>query len=123
MKTRSCMLISLLVLWSAASPVGQVGLEPSPHAPFLESRQGNHPNGPDRIDHASVSKGANLRCVLVEVYDETHKASTACVVKFGDGDGQKYTLAFNQSMRSPHEGEAYLECLGDKPRRCRIQVN
>jgi len=121
LKTRSCMMISLLVLWSAASPAGQVGSEPAPHTPFLESRQGNHPNGPDLIGHRSVSKGATLQCYLVEVYDETNKASTACVVKFGDG--QKYTLAFHRSMRSPQDGELYLEWLGGKPRRCGLKVN
>jgi hypothetical protein len=121
LKTRLYISIPFLVLYGAASVAGQTDSKPVPRTSFLESRQGNHPYGPDVIDHTSVSKGATLHCDMVEVYDETHKASTACVIRIGGGD--KYTLTFGQVMRSPQEGELYLECLGDKPRRCRLKVN
>jgi hypothetical protein len=121
LKTRLCVLISFLVLCGTASVAGQADTKPVPRASFLESRQGHHPYGPDLIDHAAVSKDATLHCDLVEVYDDTHKASTACIIKFGDGE--KYALTFGQVMRSPQEGELYLECLGDKPRRCGLKVN
>src|SRR5215831_12808878 len=88
---------------------------------LIESRQGNHPNGPDMIGHQKVSHGDILMCMLVEVYDENHQSSTACMIRFGEGP--KHKLAFNESMLVPQDSHAYLECAGDKPRRCMVEVN
>jgi hypothetical protein len=87
---------------------------------YIESLQGNNPGRADTIGHAKVSRGDTLRCTLVGVYDASHQASTACVVRFGNGPW--YTLGLNDSMSAPEESEAYLECAGDKPRRCRVKV-
>lgn len=73
------------------------------------------------IGHGTVSQGDTVPCMLVEVYDESHQSSTACVIRFGDGP--KHTLAFNESLPAPQDSEAHLECAGDKPRRCRVEVN
>lgn len=73
------------------------------------------------IGHASISKDDTLMCMLVEVYDETHTASTACVVKFKDGT--KRVLTHGQFMKSPQDGDVLLECSGHAPRRCMIEVN
>jgi len=60
--------------------------------------------------------------MLVETYDpESQQPSTACVIRFGDG--QKHTLAFKESVPVPQDSETYLECAGDKPRRCEVIVN
>ena len=88
---------------------------------FVESRQGSHPDGPDTIAHASVFQGDILMCMLVEVYDNTHKARTACVVKFKDG--ARHTLNHGESMQLPDDDEFSLECRGRVPRRCMIEVN
>jgi hypothetical protein len=87
----------------------------------IESREGNHPEGPDMIGHAKVSQGDTLMCTLVEVYDESHQSSTACMIRFGGGP--RHTLAFGQSISAPQDSDAYLECAGDKPRRCMGKVN
>jgi len=60
-------------------------------------------------------------CMLVEVYDESDQSSTACMIRFEDGP--KHTLAFNDSMPAPQDSDTYLECAGDKPRRCMVKVN
>jgi hypothetical protein len=73
------------------------------------------------IGRANVSQEDVLMCMLVEVYDETHKASTACVLKFEDGT--KRTLNFGEFMQPPGDGEFSLECRGRVPRRCMIEVN
>jgi hypothetical protein len=73
------------------------------------------------IGHAKVSQGDTVMCMLVELYDESHQSSTACMIRFGDGP--KHTLAFKESMPAPQDSEAYLECAGDKPRRCEVVVN
>jgi hypothetical protein len=57
----------------------------------------------------------------VEIYDDSHRSSTACMVRFGDGP--KRTLAFKESMLTPQDSDADLECAGDKPRRCMVEVN
>jgi hypothetical protein len=113
-------LIPLVVLCSAAS-FGQDEAKPVHPTSFIESRQGNHPDGPDMIGHASVVKDDTLFCMLVEVYDETHTASTACVIKFKDGG--KRTLTQGQFIKSSENGEALLTCSGHVPRRCMIEVN
>jgi hypothetical protein len=113
-------LIQLLVLLSVAPLAAQD--EPRPHpTSFIESRQGNHPDGPDMIGHASVLKDDTLVCMLVEVYDETHTASTACVVKFKDGT--KIVLTHGQFVKLPEDDEISLTCSGRVPRRCVIEVN
>ena len=114
-------LIPLVVLYSTTSLVAQDDPRPIHRTSFIESRQGNHPNGPDMIGHASVSKDDTLLCMLVEVYDETHIASTSCVVKFKDGS--KRTLTSGQFMKSQEDGEMSLACSGRVPRRGMIEVN
>ena len=113
--------ISLLLLCASAILAAQDEIKPVHRTLFVESRQGNHPDGPDMIRHAAVAKDDTLMCMLVEVYDETHKASTACIVNFKNGS--KRTLAFNQFMKVASETEISLECSGDMPRRCMIEVN
>jgi hypothetical protein len=109
------------VLFFAAMPLaGQTAAKPK-RASQIESRQGNHPDGPDQISHGTVASGDTLLCMLVEVYDESHQTSTACVVQFTDGP--KRTLAFDESMTAAQDGEALLECAGDKPGRCAVKVN
>ncbi len=110
----------LLPLLTTVSLAGQTDTGPKPTSLRIESRQGNHPDGPDMIGHRTVSQGDTLLCMLVEVYDESHQSSTACVIRLGDGP--KHTLAFKESMPVPKDTEAYLECAGDKPRRCMVQV-
>lgn len=110
---------TLLLLLAAVSVVGQAKTKPE-RTPYIESRQGNHPDGPDMIGHGTVSEGDTLLCSLVGVRDESHQSSTACVIRFADGP--KHTLAFNESMLAPQDTNVYLECAGDKPRRCEIKV-
>jgi hypothetical protein len=109
---------TLLLLLAAVSVAGQT--KPRPTS-YIESRQGNQPDGPDMIGHRTVSEGDTLLCMLVEVYEESHQSSTDCVIRFADGP--KHRLAFKKSMLAPQDTEAYLECSGDKPRRCMIKVN
>ena len=111
--------LTLLLLLTAISLAGQTQTKPRPTS-FIESREGNHPDGPDMIGHRTISQGDTVLCTLVEVYDESHQSSTSCVIRFGDGP--KHTLAFNESMPVPQDSEVYLECAGDKPRRCLVQV-
>jgi hypothetical protein len=117
---RNCGGLSVLLLVAAVSVAGQTKTKPRPTS-YIESRQGNHPDGPDIIGHATVSQADRLMCMLVEVYDESRQSSTACVVRFGKGP--KHTLALQESMDVPQDSEAYLECAGDKPRRCMVIVN
>ncbi|MGB2607066.1 MAG: hypothetical protein WBC78_25910 [Candidatus Sulfotelmatobacter sp.] len=112
--------LTLLLLLVAVSVAGQTKTKPRPTS-FIESRQGNHPDGPDMIGHGKVSQGDTVMCMLVEVYDESHQSSTACMIRFGDGP--KHTLAFNDSIPAPQDSDACLECAGDKPRRCKVVVN
>jgi len=114
-------LVSLLLICSAASPAEQGEAEPVHPTSFIESRQGNHPNGPDMIGRATISKDDTLMCMLVEVYDETHQAKTACVVTF-KGAG-KLILTQGQFVKSAADSEVSLECSGRVPRRCMIEVN
>lgn len=116
---RSCLGLTLFLLVAVLSTAGQTKTTLR-RSSFIESRQGNHPDGPDKIGSGKVSQGDTVLCMLVEVYDEKH-SSTACMIRFGDGP--KHTLAFNQSMPVPQDGDAYLECAGDKPRRCKVEVN
>jgi hypothetical protein len=110
----------LLPLLAAVGVAGQTKTTPRPTS-FIESRQGNHPDG-DMVGHGKVSEGDTVRCVLVGVYDETHQSSTACMIRFADG--RKHTLlVLNESMSVLQDSEAYLECAGDKPRRCMVEVN
>ena len=113
---RRCASLTSFLLLAAMSVAGQ-----SQPTLLIESRQGNHPNGSDMIGHRKVSHGDILMCMLVEVYDENHQASTACMIRFGEGP--KHRLAFNESMPVPRDSDAYLECAGDKPRRCIVEVN
>jgi len=110
---------TLLLLLAAASVSAQTKARSGP-TPYIETRQGNHPDGPDMIGHRIVSEGDTLLCSLVEVYDESHQSSTACVIRFAHRP--KHTLAFSESILAPDDTEAYLECAGDKPRRCMIKV-
>jgi hypothetical protein len=64
-------LLSLLVVCSTASLAAQDEPRPVHPVSFVESRQGNHPDGPDLIAQATVSKDDTLMCMSVEVYDET----------------------------------------------------
>jgi hypothetical protein len=73
------------------------------------------------IGHGKVSQGDTMMCMLVEVYDESHQSSTACMIRLGDGP--KHTLTFNESTPAPQDSDIYLECAGDKPRRCMVEVN
>ncbi len=116
MKTCFSASLSLLVLCGAASLVGQDELKPVRQTSFIESRQGNHPDGP-----AAISKNDTLICMLVEVYDETHQASTACVIKFKDGSQR--VLNHGEFMKSAVDSEVSLQCSGRVPRRCIIEVN
>jgi len=107
---------TVLLLLPAVGVASQT--KPRPTS-FIESRQGNHPNGPDTIGHGKVSQGDTLMCLLVETYDlENQRPSTACLVRFGIG--KQHTLAFHESMFAPEDSEAYLECAGDKPRRSEL---
>ena len=118
---RSCPSLILLVLLAAISVAGQTTTKPRPTS-FIESRQGNHPNGPDMIGHKTVSHGDALLCMLVEVYDgKLRSPATACVIRFGDGP--KHSISFNETFLAQQDSEAYLECAGDKPRRCMVEVN
>jgi hypothetical protein len=110
-----------ILLISSASLVAQDEPKPVHHTSFITTRQGNYPDGPDVIVHATVSQDDTLMCMLVGVIDETHKASTACVVKFKDG-GQR-TLAFKEFMKVPTDSEISLECSGEAPRHCVIEIN
>ena len=116
---RSCASFIPLLLLAALTVDGQAKPKVRPSS-FIESRQGNHPDGPDMIGHTKVSQGDSLMCMLVEVYDES-QSSTACMIRFGNGP--KHTLAFQQSMPVPQDSDAYLECTGEKPRRCKVEVN
>lgn len=117
---RSCSTLIALFLLAAITAAGQSKAKPRPTS-FIETRQGNHPDGPDVIGHGKVSKGDTLLCKLVEVYDKNPQSSTACMIRFGDGP--QHTLEFNQSMPAPQDSDACLECAGDKPRRCMLEVN
>ena len=121
MKTCFWLLTLLILLSSAASLAGQGDAKPAHPTSFIESRQGNHPDGPDMIGHATISKDDTLMCMLVGVYDETHQAKTACVVTF-KGAG-KLTLAQGQFVKSTADSDVSLECAGRVPRRCMIEVN
>jgi hypothetical protein len=112
-------IVTLLLLLAASNVSGQTKPETRLTA-YVESRQGNHPDGPDMIGHAEVSKGDTVRCTLVGVYDESRQSSTACVIRFGSGP--KNTLALNESISAPEDSEAYLECAGYNPRRCAVKV-
>lgn len=109
---------ALLFMLLAAGLSGQT--KPRPTS-FIETRQGNQPDSADVIGHGTVFKADTLQCTLAEVYDQSHSSSTACMIRFGDGPAQK--LAFNESMPAPQDGEVYLECAGDKPRRCMVRVD
>lgn len=111
----------LFVVSSTASVIGQDASRTIRPTSFVESRQGNHPDGPDSIGHASITQYDILMCMLVEVYDETHRSQTACVLKFKDGPQR--TLNQGESMLSYQSGEFSLECRGRRPRRCMIEVN
>ena len=117
MKAFSPAAIPLFILLGPCFLAGQAGAAPN----SIESRQGHHPDGPDVIGHARISKGATLKCILVEVYDETHQASTSCVVEFENG--AVHELAFGESMQSPQDGRISLECSGDLPRRCKVRYD
>jgi len=121
LKAYFSMPIALLVVCGGAFLAGQDEAKPPRHTSLIESRQGHYPSGPDVIGHAPVLKGDTVRCVLVGVYDETHSSSTSCVLKLANHG--EYTLAQGQSMQSPEQGELFLECSGDKPRRCIAQLN
>ena len=111
-------IVSLLLLLAASNVSGQTKPEPRMIA-YVESRQGNHPDGAGTVGHAKVSKGDTLRCTMVSVYDKSNE-TTACMIRFGSGP--KHTLALGESMSAPEDGEAYLECAGDKPRECTVKV-
>jgi hypothetical protein len=114
-------LVLSFVMRSPGSAAGQGDSKTDQRTFLIETRQGNYPGGPEVTGHRPVSKGDSLKCVLVAVYDEAHSSSTSCVLKLAKhGD---YTLAGGQSMQSPAQGELYLECSGDKPRRCIVQLN
>jgi hypothetical protein len=100
-------LIPLLLL-AAVSVAGQTKTKLRPGL-YIENRQGNHPSGPDIIGNLKVSKGEVVMCVLVEVYDESQRSSTACMLRFGDAP--KRTLAFGESMPVTQDHEAYLDRL------------
>ena len=121
MKPYRSTLIPLVVLCSVASLAAQDEPKPAHPTSFIVSRQGNNPDGPDMIGHANVSKDDTLWCMLVGVYDETHQAKTACVVKFRDGT--KIVLAHGQFVKLPGDNEVSLTCTGHVPRRCMIEVN
>ena len=117
---RNCSRLILLLLIAALSVAGQTKTKLRPSS-RIESREGNHPDGPDMIGHAKVSQGDTLMCTLVEVYDESHQSSTSCMIRFGRGP--RHTVAFGESISTPEDSDAYLECAGDKPRRCGVTVN
>ena len=121
MKPRFPALILLAALFKVVSLVAQDEPKPVHPTSFIESRQGNHPDGPDMIGHAKVLKDDTLFCMLVEVYDETHTASTSCVVKFKDGI--KLVLTHGQFVKLPEDNEVSLTCAGHVPRRCMIEIN
>lgn len=117
---RSCPILILSLLLAALGVAGQTNTKLRPSS-RIESREGNHPDGPDMIGHAKVSQGDSLMCMLVEVYDESHRSSTACMIRFGGGS--RHTLAVGESISAPQYSDAYLECAGDRPRRCMVNVN
>lgn len=121
LKTYFAASILLLAVLSAASLAAQDEPKPAHPTSFIESRQGNHPDDPDMIGHAPVSKDDTLWCMLVGVYDETHQATTACVVKFKDGT--KIVLPHGQFVKLPGDDEVSLTCSGRVPRRCMLEVN
>ena len=121
MKPRFSTLIRLVALFTVASLAAQDDAKPVHPTSFIETRQGNVPDGPDTIGHALVSKDDTLFCMLVGVYDETHQAKSACVVKFKDGT--RIVLPHGQFVKLPGDNEVSLTCAGHVPRRCMIEVN
>jgi hypothetical protein len=118
------LLLALALSFIMRSPrplLGQVGSTTGQRTFRIETRQGTYLGGSDVMGHGSVSKADSLKCMLVEVVDETHTSSTSCVLRFAKHGN--YTLAGGQSLQSPVQGELHLECSGDKPRRCIVQVN
>jgi len=84
----------------------------------IESRYGQ-PGQADVTAHKHVSKDLHLKCIKVE-HNPQHDdgATAACVLKF-DG-GNKHTLHYGEAIKSPKDGEVYLECLGGRPALCEV---
>ena len=118
---KSYALLPLLVVCGTAFISAQDPPKPVHRTSFIESRQGNRPDGPDKIGHAAVLKDDTLMCMSVEVYDETNTAQTACVVRFKDGS--KRVLSHGEFLKASADGDGSLECSGLVPRRCIIEVN
>jgi hypothetical protein len=90
--------------------------KPSYATSYMESWQGR-PGKPDAIDHKPISRDTMMTCVLVE---PGSRAGSACFVRYDNGG--EVTLKLNQSVLSPNNDVAYLECLGDEPTHCKLQV-
>lgn len=112
-------LISLACLCTPLPLVCQTRLTHDPPSPFLESWQGE-PDMPDFIDHKQVSKGAHLTCYSVRSYPKNGDDKHACLLILKDGT--KHMLCLNESIQVSKDDEALLDCLGDKPTRCKVGI-
>lgn len=112
-------LTSVALLYAPVSIVCQARLTHDPPRPFLESWQGE-PDIPDFTDHKQVSKGAHLTCYSVRSYPKNGDDGHACSLTLKDG--VKHTLNLDDSIEVSKDDEASLECLGDKPTRCKVGI-
>src|ERR1700737_2141709 len=114
MNVRLAIFLSMLV---ALGTIALARQEPKPSRPtsYMESWQGR-PGQPDVIGRKQISKDTMMTCVLVE---PGPRAGSACLIKYENGGED--TLEFKQSMLSPKEDVAYLECLGDAPTHCKLR--
>jgi hypothetical protein len=112
-------LISLPCLCAPLPLVCQARLTHDPPSPFLESWQGE-PDTPDFIDHKRVAKGAHLTCYSIRSSPKNGDDKHACSLSLMDGT--KHMLCLNESIQVLKDDEASLECLGDKPTRCKVGI-
>jgi len=119
MKSYFLALTSIVLLYAPPSIICQTRLTHDPPSPFLESWQGE-PDIPDVIDHKRVSKGAHLTCYSVRSYPKNGDDGHACSLTLKSGG--KRTLYLDDSVQVSKDDEASLECLGDKPTRCKVGI-
>lgn len=112
-------LTSIALLYATISAVCQTRLTHNPPSPFLESWQGES-DMPDFIDHKQVSKGAHLTCYSVRSYPKNRDDGHACSLTLKERI--KRTLNLDESIQVSKDDEVSLECLGDKPTRCKVGI-
>ena len=111
-------LASLSVILVVIASIGASQTNGFPPDRRIKSHQG-YPGQPDVIAHKFVSAGAHLRCIQIESHPK-QSDNAACLLKFQNGE--KKTLAFNETMQANNDGEVYLECFGDKPTKCTVGI-